>query len=328
MVLDPAHNAAKAELASAVNSSVTTFTFTAGSSANLPIPASTAEEYNVPVADTSLADPSEDPNYEIVRVTGGSGNDRTVTRGQEGTSGAAHSSGHEAWVAPTKKFRDDVFASLCGDLYAAGTIQLTAGGDLVVPSTVRRGTVTVDSNGASGNDTLVSVSGGVEGQLLILKIANAARKITIQDGATIKTPEAADLIMETTDARVFLHRDGTVWYVIPGFVAPKTQILNAWCLFTGDTTPADLVAGASFGISTLADGGTGKYVLNWATAFKGADKYALVASAENSVSPFEPFMAAANVQAAASATVETWNNAGSQLDCGHASAMAIEVVQV
>lgn len=42
---------------------------------------------------TLFPDPCDDPNHEIVRVTGIAGNVLTITRGQENTTGVAHSGG-------------------------------------------------------------------------------------------------------------------------------------------------------------------------------------------------------------------------------------------
>ena len=108
MALDPAHNSAFGILGVATDASQTTFTFE--DATLLPVPATTADEYNMPTFNPALQHTGLDTNFEIVRVTGGSGNDRTVTRAQEGTTGKAHAAGDMCFNSFTKKMRDDILA--------------------------------------------------------------------------------------------------------------------------------------------------------------------------------------------------------------------------
>jgi hypothetical protein len=79
MTLDPVANFIKLILSTGYGSSDTTIVLTAGGS-SLPSPSFNMTWWN----STDYSDPSPDPNAEIVRVTGVSGNTLTVARGQEG----------------------------------------------------------------------------------------------------------------------------------------------------------------------------------------------------------------------------------------------------
>jgi len=107
MVLDQAANFVRGNLSSSVNSTQTTFPVNDASI--YPDPAN--GEYNLVCWDfNTYARPDQDPNVEIVRVTGRdtTNDDLTVARAQEGTAGASHPSDSALQLSPTAKVFDDI----------------------------------------------------------------------------------------------------------------------------------------------------------------------------------------------------------------------------
>lgn len=82
MALDNAKNFAKVTVSIGYDASATSIVLSSGHGAKLPTVAFNAVWWNV----TDYADPSDDPNVEIVRVTAISTDTLTVTRAQEGIS--------------------------------------------------------------------------------------------------------------------------------------------------------------------------------------------------------------------------------------------------
>jgi len=129
MTLDQTANFIRGSTDAAVNSTQTTVSVVGASI--FPDPAN--GEYNVVIWDVNqYPRPDQDPDVEILRVTGvDTGTDElTVTRGQEGTSGASHPSGSAVHLTPTAKMFTDIpenFVSNTGD---------TVDGDLDVTGTL------------------------------------------------------------------------------------------------------------------------------------------------------------------------------------------------
>jgi len=63
--------------------------------------------------------PAEDVNAEIVRITGGSGNSRTILRAQEGTSAVSHADGDLVVAGVTGRIIDQIEADLNTELVVA-----------------------------------------------------------------------------------------------------------------------------------------------------------------------------------------------------------------
>src|SRR5574343_241728 len=109
--LDPTANFCFAPILSGgISAAATTITLEPGYASLFPDP-STEGSYNIPVWDDLYPNPSNDPNKEIVRVTGKSGDDLTVTRAQEGTSAVAHNTvgrTYRVGVSITKKMMSDI----------------------------------------------------------------------------------------------------------------------------------------------------------------------------------------------------------------------------
>jgi parallel beta-helix repeat protein len=111
--MDPAANFAKSAVSTGYDETALTVTLesTDPNLSRWPDPA-TVGAYNATWWDaTTYADPADDPNVEIVRITAKSGAQLTVTRAQEGTVATAKDTSGSAYkmvIAPTKKLIDDL----------------------------------------------------------------------------------------------------------------------------------------------------------------------------------------------------------------------------
>jgi len=111
MPLDATANFVRGETDSSTDSIQTTVSVVDASI--LPDPA-TQGEYNVVIWDVAdYPRPDQDPDVEILRVTAidTTADDLTVTRGQEGTSGASHPLGSAVHLSPTAKMFGDIEAT-------------------------------------------------------------------------------------------------------------------------------------------------------------------------------------------------------------------------
>jgi len=109
---DPVKNFALATVSTGYNASATSIVLSSGDGAKFPAP-STDGAFNVVWWNfTDYADPADDPNKEIVRVTARSTDTLTVTRAQEGTSASTKNTSakvYKLFLGPTKKTIDDLF---------------------------------------------------------------------------------------------------------------------------------------------------------------------------------------------------------------------------
>lgn len=112
MLLDATKNFAKATVSTGYDASATSIVLTTNHGANLPAIATAADQYNLVWWNaTDFADPSDDPNVEIVRVTARSTDTLTVTRAQEGTTAKTHNSVGKTYkmaLCLTDKMIDDL----------------------------------------------------------------------------------------------------------------------------------------------------------------------------------------------------------------------------
>lgn len=106
---------------------------------------------------------------------------------------------------------------------------------LVVPSqgelTINTGAVTVtgtrhliDTESDAASDDLDTISGGVDGQVVIVRAANAARTVVIKHGTgNIETPDGNDIALDAVEKEVVLIYDGATsdWHVVS---APASSI--------------------------------------------------------------------------------------------------------
>jgi hypothetical protein len=110
MTLDSVANLIKLTVSQGYDESATSIVLSAGGS-SLPTAPFNMVYWNV----TDFADPSDDPNVEIVRVTAVSGNTLTVERGQEGTVASTKNTAGKTYrmiLGITAKMITDIGASL------------------------------------------------------------------------------------------------------------------------------------------------------------------------------------------------------------------------
>ena len=127
----------------------------------------------------------------------------------------------ESTSATTGSIHTDGGIGVALDLFVAGVIKHGAAGSLTIASgvvviTKSYHTLVVEGGAGSGADTLVTATGGAEGDELILKIttSGANDQVTVQNGTggdTFIMLGGADFIMDHLDDRIrFLH-NGTEW---------------------------------------------------------------------------------------------------------------------
>ena len=110
MALDPVKNFAKVTVSTGYNASATSIVLSGGHGALLPSVSFNAVWWNW----TDYKDPADDPNVEIVRVTGISTDTLTVTRAQESTSASTKNTS-----AKTYKMIGGLTAKMITDIFAA-----------------------------------------------------------------------------------------------------------------------------------------------------------------------------------------------------------------
>lgn len=111
--LDPTKNFAIVTVSTGYDNDDTSIALSSGHGARLPAPATDGAFNLVWWNSTDYADPADDPNVEVIRVTARSTDTLTVTRGQEGTSGTNKNTGGKTYkmiLAVTKKMVDDIAA--------------------------------------------------------------------------------------------------------------------------------------------------------------------------------------------------------------------------
>jgi hypothetical protein len=111
---DARKNFAKVTVSTGYDASATSIALSPGDGAKLPQP-STDGAFNLVWWDsTTYADPADDPNVEIVRVTARSADTITVTRAQENTTASAKNTSASTYkmvLSPTAKTIDDLLGS-------------------------------------------------------------------------------------------------------------------------------------------------------------------------------------------------------------------------
>lgn len=121
IALDKRKNFAYGVLSTGYNNVATSITLGAGQGARFGTGAGDVPFNAVWWDYTSYPNPSEDPNKEIVRVTGISGDTLTITRAQEGTSATNKNTAGKQYrlaLTITKKFIDDLETGFNADLTA------------------------------------------------------------------------------------------------------------------------------------------------------------------------------------------------------------------
>src|SRR5580704_6479658 len=113
-MLDSVQNLVKVNVSTGYNATATTIVLVTGQGASILIQA----PFNVTWWDaTDYADPSDDPNAEIVRVTAISGDTLTITRGAESATGGGAASTKNA-AGKTYKMILGITAKMITDIAA------------------------------------------------------------------------------------------------------------------------------------------------------------------------------------------------------------------
>lgn len=140
MSLDPAINFGKVEVSAGYNSTVTSIVLASGDGAKLP---STFSYNMVWWNSTDFADPADDTDVEVVRVSAGPpANTVTIARAQEGTSASAKNIAGKTYkmiLALTNKMIDDIAAGLINTVTTTSSIELTKTGGSLSATVVANG---------------------------------------------------------------------------------------------------------------------------------------------------------------------------------------------
>jgi hypothetical protein len=97
-------------------------------------------------------------------------------------------------------------------------VELTLDTDGAITKTYSHHTVDTFEDAAS--DNLVTISGGAEGEVILLRAAHTDRTVVIDTGAgNIINPAGDDISLDSTDKYCLLQHNGTNWIVIGGGLA-------------------------------------------------------------------------------------------------------------
>ena len=111
MGLDPVINFGKVTVSAGYDSADTSIDLSAGDGAKLPDPSADGEFNLVWFNSSDYKDPADDPNVEIIRVTGISSDTLTIERAQEDTTAKDHNLASKTYLmflSITKKMIDDI----------------------------------------------------------------------------------------------------------------------------------------------------------------------------------------------------------------------------
>lgn len=71
----------------------------------------------------------------------------------------------------------------------------------------------IDTEADAISDDLNTISGGAEGEIIIIRIVDAARKVTVKDG-TGNIELGADVLLDSVGEMLTLIHDGSNWQVV------------------------------------------------------------------------------------------------------------------
>ena len=77
---------------------------------------------------------------------------------------------------------------------------------------------TVDTEGDAASDYLATITGGADGELLLLRAAHTDRTVIIDDGADNIETGAGDITLDDTDKFILLYYNSAKWVMIAGGV--------------------------------------------------------------------------------------------------------------
>jgi hypothetical protein len=159
MTLDSVANFANVQASTGYNSSVTSIALQSGQGAKLPATPFNMVWWN----STDFPNPANDPNVEIIRVTGVTGDTLTISRAQEGTSAANHNTGGKTYslvLGITAKMIADIQSALPGT-FVENEVVSGSGTSWTLANTPVSGSVKIWAGGirltpGAGNDYTIS----------------------------------------------------------------------------------------------------------------------------------------------------------------------------
>src|SRR5690348_7764750 len=114
---DARKNFAKVAVSTGYDASATSIVLSTGDGSKLPAPSTDGAFNLVWYNSTDYAEPADDPNVEIVRVTARSTDTLTVSRAQESTSASTKNAAGKTYkmvLGPTAKTIDDILDRAVG----------------------------------------------------------------------------------------------------------------------------------------------------------------------------------------------------------------------
>jgi hypothetical protein len=100
---------------------------------------------------------------------------------------------------------------------------LTISGDIIAVTRTRH---LIDTEGASAQDNLVTINGGVEGDIIILQSVSASRVIVIKNSGNIYPTDGAEVTLDNPYQVFSAVFDGTKWCELSPSVALKLSTYN------------------------------------------------------------------------------------------------------
>lgn len=162
MALDNAKNFAKATVSTGYDASATSIVLVSGHGAKLPTAPFNAVWWN----SSDYADPADDPNVEIVRVTNISTDTLTVTRAQESTTATAKNVAGKTYkiiAGATAKLISDIAAAIAAAGGGGGGVNnatITYNADGSVATVVDTDNLKTYSFTYNGDGSVATVSDG------------------------------------------------------------------------------------------------------------------------------------------------------------------------
>jgi len=260
MALDPVKNFVKCVVNNIYNESDTTIVLQEGDGAKFPQPSVDGAFNLVWWNYTDYPNPTNDPNVEIVRVTGISGDTLTIVRGQEGTIASTKNSTLKMYLiilGVTKKMVDDIDTSLDAVLVehnSNGTHKLdtdgtlTANSDTKIPS--QKAVKTYTDTRFNNNSVFFQGELGTELTGRKSMITNNVWQITNDGYALLPTKtgwyhvHAQQLISTGASAiYLFLRLNGATykWGYSTSYIATKDVSVDAIVYMNGTTNYVDFV---------------------------------------------------------------------------------------
>lgn len=137
-----------------------------------------------------------------------------------------------------------------GDNTFTGDMRFTDEGELTIATaaiTVTAVNHTVDTESDAASDTLSTINGGVDGQLLMIGIENDAREVTVDEAGNIVTPDGQDITMSSTSEKMLLLYSGALskWQVISVPLTAATVSGTSQFLHIRDERSSGTSAGSS-----------------------------------------------------------------------------------